>query len=311
MNRREFVALAAGAPLLAHSVGRRQPASTASQGPRTVAARSPQGPFVCMHQISSNGFDYRASLEGYAKAGVRAVEVVLTKAREFAEKESPAAARRLLDDLGLQAVSSSNQLGIVEPSPSRAKNLDDLKWKCELARTLGADKIVAVPAMTAKPSEGDYERGVENLRAAADVAGAFDVSLLFEFSRFFTLATSLTTALMFVRSANHPHVRLMIDTYHFWIGPSKSEDLDLVRDGELAHMHFEDTPREPVRELLEQRHRALPGDGVAPLRKIVDAVKKKSYAGPLSVELFDPSYQSMDPYQLAAKVRAAVEPLLA
>ena len=258
MNRREFVALAAGAPLLGQ---RGRP-----QGP---------GPFVCMHEVSSNGFDFRTAMEGYARAGVRAVEVVLAKAREFADKDSPAAARRLLDDLGLRAASTSNHLGAIEPNPNRAKNLDDLKAKCELAQTLGADKLVLVPAMTTKPTDDDYKRGVDNLREAGDIAGRYNVSLLFEFSRFFTLATSLTTALMFVRTASHPHVRLMIDTYHFWIGPSKFEDLDLLRDGELAHMHFEDTPREPVRELLEQRNRVLPGEGIAPLEKIVEAVKRK------------------------------------
>jgi 2-keto-myo-inositol isomerase len=297
MNRREFVTLAAGAPLFAQA---------APQPPGRSGAR----PFVCMHQVSSNTFDFRTSIEGYAKAGVRAVEVVLTKAREFAQQESPAAARRLLDDLGVKAASTSNQIGIVEPSANRAKNLDDLKWKCELAQRLGADRIVAVPAMTTKPAEADYKRGVDNLREAADISGGFNVSLLFEFSKFFTLANTLTTGLMFVRGASHPHVKLMIDTYHFWIGPSKVEDLDLLRDGELAHMHFEDTPREPVRELLEQRHRVLPGDGVAPLRKIVDAVMRKRYAGALSVELMDPAFQSMDPFQLATKVRAAVEKVL-
>jgi len=296
MNRREFVTLAAGAPLLAEATRAPQP-----------APRSAGRPFVCMHQVSSNAFDFRTSIEGYAKAGVRAVEVVLAKAREFADKESPAAARRLLDDLGVKAVSSSNQLGIVEPSPNRAKNLDDLKWKCELAQRLGADRIVAVPAMTTKPTEDDYKRGIDNLREAADTSGAFGVSLLFEFSKFFTLANTLTTGLLLVRGANHPHVKLMIDTYHFWIGPSKIEDLELVRDGELAHMHFEDTPREPVRELLEQRHRVLPGEGVAPLKTIVAAVMRKQYAGALSVELMDPRFQSMDPFELATKVRASVE----
>jgi 2-keto-myo-inositol isomerase len=291
MNRREFVALAAGAPWLPQ------------------AAR-PAGPFVCVHEVSSNAFDFRAAMEGYSKAGIRAVEVVLAKAREFAEKESPAVARRLLDDLGLKATSTSNQTGIVEPNPNRAKSLDDLKAKCELAQVLGGDRIVVVPAMTTKPSADDYKRGVDNLREAADIAGGFNVSLLFEFSKFFTFANSLTTALMLLRAARHPHARLMVDTYHFWIGPSKFEDLELLEDGELAHMHFEDTPREPVRELLEQRHRVLPGEGVAPLKRIVEAVKKKKYAGALSVELMDPAFQAMDPYQLASKVRAAVEPLL-
>lgn len=288
MNRREFLAASAATPLFI------QPAR-------------PSGLFPCVHQVSSNTFDFKTALEGYSKAGIRAVEVVLAKAREFIEKESIATARRLLDDLGLKAVSTSNHTGAVEPNPNRAKNLDDLKAKCELAQALGADRIVLVPAMTAKPTDDDYKRGLDNLREAADISGRFNVALLFEFSKFFTYANTLTTGISIVRAANHPHVRLMMDTYHFWIGPSKMEDLELVRDGELAHVHFEDTPREPVRELLEQRHRVLPGDGVAPLRRIVDVLRRKQYAGPLSVELFDPSFQSMDPYQLAAKVRAAVE----
>jgi len=288
MNRREFLAATASAPLLAQA---------------TPAAAL----FPCVHQVSSNGFDYKTSLEGYSKAGIRAVEVVLAKAKEFADKESPANARRLLDDLGLKAASTSNHIGAVEPNPNRAKNLDDLKAKCELARTLGADRIVLVPAMTAKPTEDDYKRGIDNLREAGEIAKASNVSLMFEFSKFFTLATSLSTALWFVRTANHSNVRLMIDTYHLWIGPSKMEDLDQLHDGELMHMHFEDTPREPVRELLEQRHRVLPGDGIAPLKKILDAAKRKGYAGALSVELFDPAYQQMDPYQLGTKIKAAVE----
>jgi len=296
MNRREFLTAAAATPLLAQ------------------AAR-PASPFICMHEISSSTFDYRTAMEGYAKAGVRAVEPMLAKAREFAEKDAPggglASARRLLDDLGLKAASSSNHTGAVEPNPNRAKNLDDLKAKCELAQILGADKIVLVPAMTTKPTEDDYKRGLDNVREAADISGRFDVALAFEFSKFFTFANTLSTGITFVRAANHPHVRLMIDTYHFWIGPSKFEDLELLRDGELLHMHFEDTPREPVRELLEQRHRVLPGEGVAPLKKIVEAVKRKKYAGALSVELMDPKFQAMDPFELATRVRAAVEPILA
>jgi 2-keto-myo-inositol isomerase len=217
----------------------------------------------------------------------------------------------VLDDLGLKAISASNHTGVVEPNPTRAKSLEDLRAKCEFAQVLGADKMVIVPVMTTPPAVDDYKRGVDNLREAGEIAGRFNVSLMLEFSKFFTFTNSLSTALMLVRAANHPNVRMMLDTYHLWIGVSKFEDLDLLHDRELVHMHFEDTPREPVRELLEQRHRVLPGEGIVPLKRIVEVVKRKQYAGALSVELMDPSFHAMDPYQLAVKVRAAVEPLLA
>jgi sugar phosphate isomerase/epimerase len=294
LNRREFLVVAT-APALARTVGQSMGA----------------GLFVCVHEASSANFDFRAAMEGYAKAGIRAVEVTLPKVREFADKESVAAARRLLGDLGLKPVSCSNQLGLAEPNPERTKNLEELKGKCELAQAIGGDRLVAPSAAPGTFTEEDYKRGVENLREAGEIARPYNVTLMLEFTRMTAFASSLSTALKLVREANHPNVRVMMDTYHFWGGVSKFEDLELLRDGELHHLHFEDVPAEPPRELLEQRHRVFPGQGIAPLRRIVAMLKQKKYAGPASVELFDPAIQSMDPYQVALKARAAVEPLLA
>ena len=39
--------------------------------------------FVCMHEASSDRFDFKAAMEGYAKAGIRAVEPALVKVREL------------------------------------------------------------------------------------------------------------------------------------------------------------------------------------------------------------------------------------
>ena len=136
--------------------------------------------FACMHEASSDRFEFKAAMDGYAQAGIRAVEPQLAKVREFAQKESPATARRLLDDLGLKAASSSNQLGLAEPSDARVKNLEDLKWKVELAQTLGADRLVAPSAGTGPYTLDDYKRGADNLREAAEIAKPFGVTLMLE-----------------------------------------------------------------------------------------------------------------------------------
>jgi 2-keto-myo-inositol isomerase len=291
VNRREFLTLAAAAPLMQTT----QPGSM----------------FVCMHEASSDRFDFRTAMEGYAKAGIRAVEPQLAKVREFEQKESPGAAKRLLDDLRLKPVSSSNQLGLAEPGDARAKSLEDLKWKVELAQSIGADRIVAPSAGTGPYTEDDYKRGVDNLREAGEIAKPFGVSIMLEFSRTSRFAGSLPTALKLVREANHSNVRVMMDTYHFWGGISKFEDLELLREGELHHLHFEDVPADPPREIQGQPHRVFPGEGIAPLRRIVELLKRKKYAGPASLEMFNPAIQSMDPYQVAMKARAAIEPIIA
>jgi sugar phosphate isomerase/epimerase len=279
--------------------------------PALIQTARPGSMFVCMHEASSDRFDYRTAMEGYAKAGIRAVEPSLLKVREFAQKESPAAARRLLDDLGLHAVSSSNQVGLPEPGEARARSLEDLKWKVELARTIGCDRLVAPSTGTGQYTEDDYKRGADHLREAADIAAPFGVSLMLEFTRASRFVGALPTALTMVRDTNHPNLRMMMDTYHFWGGISKFEDLEQLQDGELHHLHFEDVPADPPREIQGQPHRVFPGEGIAPLGRIVELLKRKKYTGAASLEMFNPAIQAMDPYQVAMRARAAIEPLIA
>src|SRR6266545_5549452 len=292
MNRREFLAVTAAAPLM------------------QTTTRTAGSMFVCMHEASSDRFDFRAAMEGYAKAGIKAVEPALTKIREFAQTESPAVAKRLLDDLGLKAASSSNQLGLAESGDARMRSLEDLKWKVELAQTIGCDRIVAPSVGGGQYTEDDYKRAADNLREAGEIARPFGVSIMLGFSRMSRFVGSLPTALQLVRAADHPHVRVMIDTYHFWGGISKFEDLELLRDGELHHLHFEDVPADPPREIQGQPHRKFPGEGIAPLRRIIELLKRKKYAGAASLEMFNPAIQSMDPYQVAMKARATIEPII-
>jgi 2-keto-myo-inositol isomerase len=302
LNRRDFLVLSA-VPLLA-------PRAVFAQA-RTLPPKLGSRLTVCMHEASSERFDFRAAMEGYAKAGVRYVEPNLLKVREFAMKEGgPAAAKRLLDDLGLLPASSSNQLGLMEPSDQRLKNLEELKWKVEMAEAIGADRLVTPSAGAGTYTEDDYKRGVDNMREAAEIAKPFGVTLMLEHARTSRFAGSLPTALKLVRETNHPNYRVMMDTYHFWGGISKFEDLQLLRDGELHHLHFEDVPADPPREIQGQPHRKFPGEGIAPLRRIIEVLKAKKYAGAVSFETFAPDVQGTDPYQVAMRVRAAIEPLI-
>ena len=125
LNRRDFLALAAVsafATATADKPGFAASAIAQALGQKPQLPRLGSGLMVCMHQASSERFDFRTAMEGYAKAGVRLVEPNLLKVREFAQKEGgPSAAKKLLDDLGLLVASTSNQLGLMEPSEQRLR----------------------------------------------------------------------------------------------------------------------------------------------------------------------------------------------
>lgn len=262
---------------------------------------------LSLHQFTSAGAGYRKSLEGWAKAGIKHVEPASGLLDDFLKNNSLASAKRILTDHGLKVVSGAvGTTGLWEPNPKFAENLEAFKKRCEQFAELGAPLVYSPCATAAKFTPDDYARSPENIRRVAEVAQQFHLKVAAEFVRSSTFLASLPTALRLHRAASHPNFGILFDCYHFWSGPSKMEDLELIRPGEIIHAHLNDTPEMP-RELLDLQSRVVPGDGVAPLDRILRKLVQQGYAGPISVELFLPKYQQADPFELAKEIKLKSE----
>lgn len=262
---------------------------------------------LSMHQFTSAGAGYRKSLEGWAKAGIRNVEPVSGLLDDYLKTDTLASAKRVLTDNGLKIVSGAvGVTGLWEPNPNFSKNLDAFRKRCAQFAELGAPLIYSPCVATAKFTLEDYGRCLDNIRQVGEVARQFHLKVAAEFVRNSTFLAALPTALRLHREAAHPNFGILFDCYHFWSGPSKFEDLDLIKPGEIIHAHLNDTQDLP-RELLDLQSRVIPSDGVAPLAKILRKLVDKGYAGPISVELFLPKYQQADPFELAKEIQRKSE----
>lgn len=266
---------------------------------------------LAMHHNTSSGAGYQASLEGWARAGVRQVEIANNLLDTFLKTETLAAAKRVLTDHGLTPVSASCGVGgLIEPNPDRAAAFDGLKRRCEMLATLGLVRTYATTATTARPTADDYTAAADHMRVAGDIAAQFRLTMMFEFVRQSTFAATLPTLLKIVRAAAHPTTGVLFDCYHFWSGHNRLEDLAQLRPGDVKHVHFQDVEDLP-REMLDLTTRVMPGDGVAPLVAILRALADKAaYAGPLSVELFAPRFQTRDPYEIAREIVPKAEAVM-
>jgi sugar phosphate isomerase/epimerase len=265
---------------------------------------------LAIHQNTSAGAGYRKSLEGWSRAGIKNVEITAALLDEFLKTDSLAAARRVLTDLGLTPVSCACGVGgLWEPNPNRAASLESLKKRCEMFATLGLSHIYSPTATTQKFTLDDYKTGADNMREVGEIAKQFSMTAMAEFVRTSSFISTLPTLLQMTRAAAHPNMRALFDCYHFWSGLNKLEDLDLVRPGEIAHVHFQDVPDMP-RELLDNTTRFIPGDGVSPLTTILRKLSDRGYAGPLSVELFLPKFQQGDPFEVAREIRQKAEAVM-
>jgi len=288
LTRRNLIAASAAAPLSAAASGAMH---------------------LCLHQTTSAGLDFRTSLEGYSRAGIRYVELIPPLIEKFLQRDTVSAVKRLLADLHLQAVSMGGPRSLAEPNAGRSEALEQLKRIASLAAELGIDRVVCPCGTSEKFTSEDYARGGENLREVGEIVRPVGVTAMLEFMRGSTFIGTLPTSLKMTRQAAHSNVRPMLDCYHFWAGLSKFEDLDLVRDGEIHHVHFQDVPDLP-REQLDNATRAIPGEGVSPLVRILGKLAAKGYRGALSVELFYPQLQNGDPYEVARRIRSKAEPIL-
>jgi sugar phosphate isomerase/epimerase len=265
---------------------------------------------LCMHTSTSSGAGYRGALEGWARAGIKYVELNATLVDEFIKTNTLAGARKVLDDNGLTPVHGAVSVnGLLEPNPNHAEAIEALKRRLEMFAFLGVRKVATTSGSTQKLTADDYGIVTDHMRIVGDVARGFDMVCSVEFVRASPYMSTLLTALKITREAAHPNVGILFDFYHFWSGPNRLEDMDQIRPGEIQHVHFQDVPDMP-RELLDNNSRVIPGEGVSPIVPMLRKLAEKGYSGPLSVELFLPRFRDGNPYEIAREVRQKCEAVM-
>ncbi len=279
---------------------------------RSVVAQTaaPGKMLLSVHQNTSRGAGFRGSLEGWAKGGIRYVELNDGLLDQFLQNDTLAAAGRLLGDLGLTPVSAVAGLqDIWLPGPERAASLETWRRRCDEYATLGLERVYS-PSITRRPvTADDFAATPDSIRETGEIAREYNLTAMIEFIRTSTHLATLTSSLKVIREAAHPNVRPMLDFFHFWSGLSKFQDLDLLEPGELAHAHFQDLLDTP-RELINNDSRLIPGDGIAPVVPIIRKLAEKGYTGALSVELFRAEYVQGDPFEVGTEIRQKCEAVM-
>jgi 2-keto-myo-inositol isomerase len=249
-----------------------------------------------------------------AQAGFKALEI-------WAAKMDTYLANRSLDDLNalftrhrVQPVSINSIEFITFRS---AEDYALIKARChELcarADELGCRKIVVVPSPTPEGGASWEEIKTESVRVLndlADVAAPFGVQLAYEFLGFgWCSVRTLAQCWDIVQAVNRPSVGLVIDTCHFYAGGSQLASIEAVDPEKLLIFHINDVEERP-KEMIEDAHRLLPGEGVMPLADILSRLQQIGFDGLCSIELFRPEYWERDPAELAAAARAATMKVL-
>jgi 2-keto-myo-inositol isomerase len=148
------------------------------------------------------------------------------------------------------------------------------------------------------------------LRDLSDIARLYDIKLSFEFLGFgWCSVRTPRAAFEIIQKCECDNVGMTIDAAHFYGGGGLMSELGQLDPARIFAFHLddlEDTPKEAITDAT----RLLPGLGVVPLDDICEQLKRISYDGSCSIELFRPEYWNWDPQELAIRAREAALKIL-
>jgi sugar phosphate isomerase/epimerase len=198
---------------------------------------------------------------------------------------------------------------LLSQGEQRRAHYDHFRKRLDLCQQFGIGALLLVADFVQKINQTDLERAVVSLKQAAQWAAGFNIRLALEFRGRDTFCASLDTALALVEQCGEPNVGINFDVFHYYTGPSKFEDLDLLKPERLAFVQVCDVAG-TARELAADSDRVLPGDGDFRLAPIIQRLRDIGYDGWVSLELMNPLLWRSPPDQVAQIGKAAMERLL-
>jgi 4-hydroxyphenylpyruvate dioxygenase len=264
----------------------------------------------CISEATTMPATFAEDVAAYADAGCSAMEVWLTKLETHLEQHSAADTRKLLEDRQMTLAAASYQGGLLlSQGEQRRAHYDHFRRRLDLCQQFGIRTLLVVADFVQTLTPTDLQRAVVSLTQAAQWAAGFDVQLALEFRGQAKFCASLDTALALVAQCGEPNVGINFDVFHYYTGPSKLEDLNLLTRDRLAFVQLCDLAGVP-RELAGDSDRIMPGEGDFRLEPILKRFRELGYDGWVSLELMNPTLWQVKGTQVAELGLAALQRLL-
>lgn len=245
------------------------------------------------------------------KAGYDAMELWLRDIDKYLSQGGTLSdLKKRIVDAGLTIESSiAFAPWIVEDEAAHKKALDQARKEMDIITAIGGTRIAAPPAGATEGKPLNLDIAGDRYRALLNVgeqAGCLPQLEVWGFSK---NLSRLAEVLFVASAAQHPNACVLPDVYHLYKGGSEFHDLALLSGKRIHVFHMNDYPDIP-RAKINDSDRVYPGDGIAPISKVLSTVFASGFDGVLSLELFNREYWAQDPLQVAttglAKMKACV-----
>ncbi len=266
--------------------------------------------------IRGQNLGFIREIEVAAEAGYDAVELWIRAIRaHLAEGGTLKDLDARIKDLGLTVESAIGYAKwIVDDPQERATGLEEAKRDMEMLAKIGGKRMAAPPSGATERAGLDLFEAAKRYRALLELGEKMGVTPMLEVWGFSKNLHRLGEAVLVAIESGHPDACLLPDVYHIYKGGSDFIGLKMLSQTSIPAFHMNDYPADPPRETIADKDRVYPGDGVAPLDRILRDLAGINAGMVLSLELFNPTYWKQDALDVAktglSKLKAAVESAL-
>ena len=140
---------------------------------------------------------------------------------------------------------------------------------------IGCKRIAAPPFGATQKAGINLEQAAKRYRAVCDLGDEMGILPQLELWGFSANLHLFGETLFVAAESGHPKALILVDVYHLHKGGFELNALNLLSGNHLEVFHMNDYPAIPSRETLNDSFRVMPGDGVAPIGKILKCSKVK------------------------------------
>lgn len=261
-------------------------------------------------QVCTLNSDFASDIQEFAAGKCSSIELWLTKLENHLREKSIDDIRQLLALHGVSAPVASYQGGLlVSQGEARREAWAQFEQRLEICRQLGVETIVVACDIPAPLHQSDLDRVQLSLAQLAQTVGRSGMRAALEFQSQSAFGNNLQTGAALVNEVGSPHLGICLDTFHYYVGPSKLDDLGYLSAQNLFHVQLCDLADVP-REVARDSQRILPGEGDIPITPILDRLREIQYEGCVSIELFNPHIWQVGPRQFGEIAMTALRRIL-
>jgi 2-keto-myo-inositol isomerase len=258
-----------------------------------------KSPFIyCLNMATIRGhkLGFVKELETASAAGFHAVEIWIDSLQEHLSKGGTISdVKKRLNDLGLKVEDS---IGFAEwisdDGPTRKKAIEQTKREMDILAGIGCKRMAAPGKGATNSSVPDLNVIAERYRTILELSDASGVIPQLEMWGFQRNLSRVSEVLYIAMESGHPSAKVLLDIFHLYKGGTPLDTLSLINPTAVDILHMNDYPSTLSAKVITDADRIYPGDGVAPIKRILKILSKKEQPLVLSTEVFNKLYYQQD-----------------